>query len=212
MWVWKHLSTPRGDGAGDNINLALKVSHLAILHSPRADPTLLTNLHTHQRTLLSCSCTSETGAAHPVHALHGRDLSPTAAPFLLQSSISKPGRMWAVHRHGLPAAMQGCTGQTQLGSQQPAHPGLCSHLPEPRQLLPVAGINSSLLLFLLHLLSFPRSILREHPLSARAFQHCCLGQPPSFPPSLRAAASFTIHWSGAQAKHGTSSLLLDGEK
>lgn len=99
--------------------------------------------------------------------------------------------------------------QTQLGSQQPAHPGLCSHLPEPRQLLlPLASIHPS------SSYSYCTYFSQEHPQGTSP--QCksipaLLPGPASLLLSLHAMASFTTYWSGAQANHRASSLLLEGE-
>lgn len=153
-------------------------------------------------TPLSRACISEASTIHLVHALQGRDLSPTEAPSLLQSSTSKPGRMWAVHRQGLSAAMEGCTGYRPSLDRSSRHiqGSLATCLNRDscccrwhQFILPPC--------IALHLLSLPRSILREHPLGARVFQHCCLNSlPPSLPPFCgRFYYPFTT-WSGAQAK------------
>lgn len=183
MWVWKHLSIPRGDGAADMI-LALKVSHSSISHGPGADPTHYKHAQT------------QTHTPEPCLYLGGQHSSPSAC-CAMQGFITHCSSISFAKQHfqsrqdagcaqARPHSRHGrlCRAQTQLGWQQPAHPGLCSHLPEPRQLLLLLASIHPSSSYSYCTYSFPRRILREHPLGARAFQHRCLGQPPSFPPSV----------------------------
>lgn len=129
--VWKHPSIPRGDGAGDNTILASALSDLSISTAPGPIPPL-TNTDTHPEPALPRSpaqlsrCTlCKAGIYHPLQ-LHffckAAAFPKQAGRGLCSGTASQPP--W-----------QAVQGTAPLGWQQPAHPGLCSHLPEPRQLL-----------------------------------------------------------------------------
>lgn len=163
---------------------------------------------TQRHTPLSRACTSEASAAQRVHAVQGRDLSPTAAPFLLQSSISKPGRMRAVHGHGLPAAMEGCAGHRPSSERSSRHTqgsvSTCLNRDSCccrwHQFILPPRIPTALTVF-----------SQEHPQGTSPQCESIpapLPGPASLLPSLRA---FITPWPGAQAKHGASSPLLDSE-